>query len=1019
MRSFVFRFVFGLLAAAPLAVTVCVLSSCSSSSTPTADAPPTDASIDATPRPTGNQRLQTVVLNDITAPSPVENGLTLSAARNEWTSFNLQLAPLPAGDEHRTYSLQIRAFTQAGVQSGVQTAGQGQISADNCSAYQILAMPVDVNRAGYVRHTGLSASDRLLPRALLPMKSAHGMIPLSSLRDPTRPGNPQATAAGSDQPTLLWIDLHIPAEAPAGDYSAACDLIEDGQTAPLATTPLRLHVHDFVLPDERHLMMVGRLDWSDLTRLYPDRFEAVTPRRVNRTDDRYHDAVRTLDDLQALAQQNRTQLWIPRLQPTVSWPAGAPPRIFWDDYDSLVSPWIKGDLFPDKIPLGYWPLPEEEHLQNYDPGSQLQYWKAVAAHFDQLDWLDHSAVVLDPNRAGGRADTLESVKLSADAAAILRLNNRLRVTVPLEDDQIAFASDATPSLITPDIAPRLLTANPGLVFAAPERNWPDSVPRPHRWLRTDLRGLIPYVGAGGDERDVRVWAWLASLPLPPPQMGMQYGPVQFVQWAGTLPKTSTPREPADPNDLIWFYPGSWFGVDQPVPTLQLKWLRRAQQDFEYIYLARQRGDTINPLLMARLVTKPVELAPDQNPDPTYGLMCGTADPKAWSEATDLLAGRILLREPGQTPDKAKRAELQDRENNLNLETLRWGEPQERPVIMGRSAEWLFAPPAGGMGPPGVDLRLGIDIYNASDRTPDENSLQWSDGPAGWHWRPQPISVPQLATYRVRRFTMNAHVETSELNNTDRKPNVLTFVDGFTRQQSVVQMMLPVAISERREGRLTIDGNLDDWSAEDAIQNGPLVTMFNRPALQSQQLQLATTPTSIFTGWADENFYIAFKVSGIAGGDLRATRNWVAYEFRRAWGEDLCQILIEAVYADGSIGPMMHVALKPNGTWVERKLDPHLFADPWQAFEGTGLRYAATIDNADWRGEVAIPWKAICDPSRKDRPVMLRFNFSQHKTATGESASWAGPIDFGRDDQFMGLLFLREQDNPGMQGPDAP
>jgi hypothetical protein len=125
-------------------------------------------------------------------------------------------------------------------------------------------------------------------------------------------------------------------------------------------------------------------------------------------------------------------------------------------------------------------------------------------------------------------------------------------------------------------------------------------------------------------------------------------------------------------------------------------------------------------------------------------------------------------------------------------------------------------------------------------------------------------------------------------------------------------------------------------------------------------------------------------------------------------------LIQAVYADGSTGPILHVALKANGTtWVERKLDPHVYVDPWQGFESNGVRYAAKAVGSDWQGEVAIPWKAISDTSKKDRPVMLRFNFSQHKTTTGESASWAGPVDFGRDDQFMGLLFLREQNSPGM------
>ena len=53
------------------------------------------------------------------------------------------------------------------------------------------------------------------------------------------------------------------------------------------------------------------------------------------------------------------------------------------------------------------------------------------------------------------------------------------------------------------------------------------------------------------------------------------------------------------------------------------------------------------------------------------------------------------------------------------------------------------------------------------------------------------------------------------------------------------------------------------------------------------------------------------------------------------------------------------------------------------------------------------------PLEAKKPVLLRFNFVQHKDATGESSSWAGPQDFGRDDAFSGLLQVREVDRPGM------
>jgi len=38
---------------------------------------------------------------------------------------------------------------------------------------------------------------------------------------------------------------------------------------------------------------------------------------------------------------------------------------------------------------------------------------------------------------------------------------------------------------------------------------------------------------------------------------------------------------------------------------------------------------------------------------------------------------------------------------------------------------------------------------------------------------------------------------------------------------------------------------------------------------------------------------------------------------------------------------------------------------------------------------------------------LRFNFIQHQNSTGQSASWAGPIDQSRDGKMAGLLLLKE------------
>ena len=265
--------------------------------------------------------------------------------------------------------LRIGNLPRTGPKLELRVSFNPAIPAQSVSAYQALPMPVDTNRAGYVRQTGSSSGQRQLPRALLPMNCVGGVVDLSRLRSPGHPFDPQSHVEG-DQPVIIWIDLHVPRNAAAGDYAIRCDVEAVSGGPPAAGGRGTLHVYDFAIPEDRHLLMVSAVDWDRLEELYPDAFEAITPRLVNRTEAKYSAAVGVLDQLVKLAQMNRTEVVVPRLQPTVKWPAADRPAVDWSDFDSLLSPWLNGDAFPDSAPLGFWPLPKADYLDNYDPASQ-------------------------------------------------------------------------------------------------------------------------------------------------------------------------------------------------------------------------------------------------------------------------------------------------------------------------------------------------------------------------------------------------------------------------------------------------------------------------------------------------------------------------------------------------------------------------------------------------------------------------------------------------------------------------
>jgi hypothetical protein len=376
-------------------------------------------------------------------------------------------------------------------------------------------------------------------------------------------------------------------------------------------------------------------------------------------------------------------------------------------------------------------------------------------------------------------------------------------------------------------------------------------------------------------------------------------------------------------------------------------------------------------------------------------MSGTTDPQAWTDVRRLLAATILLHPPGKPVDA-------QRQHALYIDTLRFLEPLERPLLMARSTLWGLEQQNGREM---LRLRLGLDIYNASDSRPDRNTLKWTGLPIGWQVDPRPISIPALATYRVRREALDASFDPTRVTPAARQPIEVSFTNGYNNQTQSLQFVLPVAACDRREGRMQIDGRLEEseWHPLDLAQDGPLVRMLSRPDLQKQQLRLAASRSRVYTGWAERNFYVAFELNGLSPSAGGSAQNFVSYQFRRAWGEDLCELLIQPIDDEGKPGAVLHVVCKPNGsTWIERRDGVN---EDWREVAAK-VPYAVRLDGSQWRGEIAIPWEALLGSSTKT-PPLIRFNLVQHRAESGESASWCGPIDFGRDDSLMGVLHLRD------------
>jgi len=289
-------------------------------------------------------------------PEIIPDAVSLATAKNSWTQFAVQIdcAQFPA---HPV--LRLPRF--AGV---------------SASAFQVLSVPVDLNDAGYVRQTGEPGRTHPVPRVLLPLPmngGDGGGVDLTAVRDPANPA--AADAHPNSGSVLIWIDLNISPRAVPGDYIDRCELSDAQGQQSAGVVPVHLTIENLTLPAERHLHFTAPLDWPTLTAINPSEFEALTPRLLSRGDGRIVAMLRILDGYIELAHDNKSDLFVPRLQPIVKWPLGKLPEVDWTNFDSVVSPWLTGKAFADRTPVAFWPLPAPDSLANFDLRSRIQYWQ--------------------------------------------------------------------------------------------------------------------------------------------------------------------------------------------------------------------------------------------------------------------------------------------------------------------------------------------------------------------------------------------------------------------------------------------------------------------------------------------------------------------------------------------------------------------------------------------------------------------------------------------------------------------
>lgn len=462
-----------------------------------------------------------------------------------------------------------------------------------------------------VHYTEVTAASKWPGPSTGPGWYPDALIPFDAPRD----GAPFSVPPNFAQ--AVWVDVAIPADTPPGAYQGTLGVRVAGEAPD--PVPVRLTVWDFTLPFERHLRFWT--NYGDLER----------PFGIDRSK---------LRDLTRLAAIER-QLWQlsheHRIEALHRY-AMVHPRITsagldWTDFDQRYGLFLDGTLFRDRVPPGIFLLPPILHEGKRwpPPGEDAAFAVAVketAAHWKAKGWRLEDAFIYLGDEPKSDPAVWEEIKRHARMA---------KAAAPEIRTTVAFNR----------LSPRHIEEFAGLVdfWLIDAAHYSTKLLHPRKaagdWVGFYQQGE-PWVGnetLDTDALGLRTWPWIAWKYRV--DVLYLYLMTYWVPWRKGFDIWTNPRNWGGSNAQgVLVYPGTRIGVEGVVPSVRLKMVRRGMQDYEYFWLAKQRGGDPDPV-----VSRIIRRALDEATRPEYTAGEWSRDPADWARARAELAAMITSSPP--------------------------------------------------------------------------------------------------------------------------------------------------------------------------------------------------------------------------------------------------------------------------------------------------------------------------------------------------------------------------------------
>jgi hypothetical protein len=824
----------------------------------------------------------------------------------------------------------------------------------------------------------------------------------------------------------LWADLRVPASAKPGRYVMHLELACQGQPAAAGAAQsltIELEVLDLVLPDSRPIIAVGAFDHRTLFAGTLQRDgQPFAPSWLDRADPLVARGLVLQRQLMVLAHEHHLDLFDTALQPAIKRDSDGRLKLSWDDYDAVALPHLNGTAFDDRLASPLWPAPlddswpEPARYGGLGSGAYGQMASdligQIVEHFDTL--AASGQLFFWPVRHGGddaagqRAAQLAAMirsrtqrtpvlwQMAAGPAAATGPSSTAR-GVAIADGTAAAAAGAIDLAAPP---PPLLacqrTAGNSRVFLTPGQP-PYTPPVYLPASPADVRALAWLADAAGMKglflNDALGWQIApAALPAPAPLPMLHPGAAAARPAGGRAISGEGLAAGDGPPVAGLFYPGAPAGLDELLPSVRLKWLRRGMEDVAYLSVLRQRDRADLAEAVERTMARYFGAAAAGAMEGDVRLDGWATDAKSWEFARGLLAEEALA---------TIRPQDSQRQRALAVR-LAWQRLDEAAHDVLAEAFYTRLEPTGR--PDHMKVTIQAELFNPLGRAAWV-TLSLPAPPAGVEVITPKQEIAALAPAARQLATLSYTTLIGPAAAGKATVPLRLSVNG--RPPRILPVHVPLLFSHAVSRPIVIDGSLNDWPAAQGNAAGDFRLVGRRGRAENGLARLGTT---VFVANDDRNLYLAFRCTQPADAPLTARpANAVHYEQLLATGEDLIEVVLDPGRHAADSQGLYRLAVKSNGVLVAgRGVPPAEGAAPTGAAAEADASWAAAARVAiartgdAWIAELAIP---LAPFGAAGQEKIWGVNFIRHSTAGAESSSWSEAPRHFWDLRTLGTLIL--------------